>query len=370
MLNDFDAIDGFERFMSYAREITPKSRLLTFGRGSRQVPGFFERYLFDAIVTSGDYEAGVAGYVDYLQGGEKPAGVWLHENGYAPVPQGPFLDAEDWVLPDVGEVPYEAYDRLYANDLAKFCGIPARRELVVPVARGCPVGCAFCDVPSQQGLKERRLKVETVIRYVEECLAQHPFEYVSFYAPTFTLKRNWVLRLCSAIRDELPSLKWKCVTTLAHLDDDLVKEMGSAGCVRVSVGVETFDHGAAKHLPRIKQDADTSLHRIADACAKAGIEINCFVMIGMPDESIEVAARTINTLIDRGFEVRPTVFTPYEHMNPDMSVKDFSGFNRQLLLHGVWTPAERSAAYDLLYANPHDKPTSVAERIPERRLAT
>ena len=369
VLNDFDAIDGFERFVSYAREISPDARLLTFGRGSKQVPGLFERYGFDAIVTSGDYEAGAAGYISFLRGSARPNGVSLRDDGYSAAPPGRFLEAADWALPEIDEIPYEAYDRLYANDLAKFCGIPARRELVVPVARGCPVGCKFCDVPSQQGLKERRVDVETVIRYIESCLARQPFEYVSFYAPTFTLKRSWVLELCGAMQERLPSLRWKCVTTLAHLDHDLLRAMGRAGCVRVGIGIETFGDGAAKLLPKLKRGAASMLDHIADVCTKVGIEINCFLMVGMPDERIKDAARTVNALIARGFRVRPTVFTPYGLMSDALEAKGFAEFNRQLLLHGSWTTEERAAAYDVLYANAQDKPTQVVERIPKRRPA-
>jgi anaerobic magnesium-protoporphyrin IX monomethyl ester cyclase len=368
MLNDFDAIDGFERFVGYVRSISPMSRLVTFGRGSRQVPGFFKRYEFDAIVSSGDHETGVAGYIDYLRGVGRPVGVLLRDHGYSPVPPGALLDPEEWALPEIGEIPYESYDRLYSNDLSKFCGVPGRRELVVPLARGCPVGCEFCDVPAQQGLKERRMTVETTIRYIEECFKQHPFEYVSFYAPTFTLKRSWVLQLCSAIRARLPSLKWKCVTTLAHLDNDLIQELGHSGCVRVSVGVESFGHNVANQLPKLKRDADKRLSLIADDCARARIEINCFVMIGMDGESIASAAETVNTLIDRGFRVRPTVFTPYQDMSEHMSVSDYSSFNRQLLRSGIWTPEECLEAYDLLYANSRDKATLVATRISTKRL--
>lgn len=369
MLNDFDAVDGFGRFVDYARAISPHSRLVTFGRGSRQIPNFFARYEFDAIVSSGDYEAGVAAYFDYLHGAARPAGVLLRDYKYSPVGPGELLDAEEWVLPEVREIPYECYDRLYANDLAKFCGVPGRRELVVPVARGCPVGCAFCDVPTQQGLKERRLSVETTIRYIEECFEQHPFEYVSFYAPTFTLKRNWVLQLCSVIGTRLPSLKWKCVTTLAHLDDTLIEAMGRAGCVRISVGVETFGQEVAKQLPKLKRDADRRLRSLADACARASIEINCFVMVGMEGERIDATTETINTLIDRGFRVRPTVYTRYDDMTADMTISDYSSFNRQLLGSGSWTPEERAEAYELLYANAHDKATSVAARIDTKRPA-
>src|SRR5205823_493943 len=125
-----------------------------------------------------------------------------------------WLSPTEWVLPDVREIPYLHYEILYRDDRNKFCGIPQRRELVVPVARGCPVGCDFCDVPSMQGLRERRISVERTVRYIRDCFAEHPFEYVAFYAPTFTLSKSWVHELCDALIAEQRPYPWKCATTM------------------------------------------------------------------------------------------------------------------------------------------------------------
>ena len=98
-------------------------------------------------------------------------------------------------MADVNEIPYQAYNNMYKNDLNKFCGIPHRQELVVPAVKGCPVGCAFCDVPFMQGKKERRMPVDDVVAYIEDAFNKQPFEYFTFYAPTFTLNYDWVNEL-------------------------------------------------------------------------------------------------------------------------------------------------------------------------------
>ena len=57
VMNDLDGIDGIARSV-LRREHCPDARTVTFGRLSGMQPGFFERYPFDAVVTSGDYEPG------------------------------------------------------------------------------------------------------------------------------------------------------------------------------------------------------------------------------------------------------------------------------------------------------------------------
>jgi anaerobic magnesium-protoporphyrin IX monomethyl ester cyclase len=287
VMNDFDAIDGFERFIEYSRELSPHTKLITFGRASKQVPELFEKLGFDAVGSGGDYEISVSSYLLYLRESTSLKGVriCIGKGKYRGGEPGQFLPSESWVLPDISEIPYDAYTQLYENDLNKFCGIPQRKELVVPIARGCPVGCQFCDVPRQQGQLERRLSVERTVAYIQNCYRLYPFEYVSFYAPTFTLRKDWVLKLCDKLHKKHLSVSWKCVTTIHHLDRDLIRTMADAGCVRISIGVETTHIGVAQRfLPQIKHHDQQRFKNVASWCTDVGIELNCFLMLGIPGE--------------------------------------------------------------------------------------
>ncbi len=367
VFNDFDAIDGIERFLHYCRELQPQARLLTFGRASRLRPQLFTGLLFDAIAWSGDYEDAVGSYVDHLVDGLPTRGVMLRtgpetfEKG-AP---GAFLPAPRWSLPDVREIPYDAYERLYSDDLDKFCGIPDRRELVVPLARGCPVGCAFCDVPKQQGSADRRLSVQRTLDYIESSLSHRPFDYVSFYAPTFTLRRRWVEEFCEATRDRLPALRWKCVTTLGHLNEGLLRTMAEAGCVRVSVGLETTHLPTAReHLPGAKAATLGRFEEVSEWCLRADIELNCFVMLGMLGEPLAHARTALDQALEAGHRVRPTLYTDYQALPVEGPVNALATANRQLLQPG--SPlglSHRRELYQLLHRTPGDRRTRVSERI-------
>jgi radical SAM superfamily enzyme YgiQ (UPF0313 family) len=364
MHNDFDGIDGFERFIYYARRLCPGAKLVTFGRLSSLVPALFHRFELDAIVDSGDFEAGVEDAIRHLAHGDDPAGVRLRSRGFAaPARDGRRLAAEDWVLPDVAEIPYAAYGKMYLEDRDKFCGIPGRQELVVPVARGCTVGCAYCDVPAIQGSRERRLSVDRTVRYIRDAFAAAPFEYVSFYAPTFTLNRRWVVELCDALEpDRVP---WKCVTTLAHLAEPLVARMGRAGCVRISVGLETLAGGGARSLPIIKQDVEAQLRAVAGWCRAAGIELNCFVILGLPGDSPEGVDYTIRVVTALGARVRPTIYTDYQKITAAMAPFEVAQFNRQLLTPDE-LPEEVAAGYHRTFFGRKDARTEVSARIPAR----
>lgn len=340
LVNDFDVVEGIRRAADYTRALSPAAGLVTVGRLSYQNGGFFQSLDLDAVAVGGDYEAAVREALDWFARGrpEDPdlAGVAVRTaSGWvAPKRPGAVLPADEWVLPDVREIPYLHYENLYANDQNKFCGIPQRRELVVPAARGCPVGCDFCDVPAMQGLRERRLPVPRVMDYIRRCFAEHPFEYVAFYAPTFTLSRPWTIELCDAMAAEPRRYQWKCATTMHHLDEELVERMARAGCVRISVGVETFEPGAEAGLPRIKRDARRRFDELVRWCQQSGVELNCFVIVALPGTTPDGARHTIELINSAGARARPTLYTPYHLMRPEMTEREMSGFNRHTFVPG------------------------------------
>ncbi|MGW1835147.1 B12-binding domain-containing radical SAM protein [Streptomyces sp. BBFR2] len=370
--NDLDGVDGLTRFLSYARHLAPSARVVTFGRLSGMRPELFTRFDVDAIVGPGDYEPAIGAYARAVHAGRvEPGGVpgvWLRTDGewHEPATRGEVLSDADWVMPDVSEIPYHAYDWLYRDDQNKFCGIPGRRELVVPAARGCPVGCAYCEVPVVFGKPDRRASVARVVRYIEESFAALPFEYVAFYAPTFTLNRAWTVQLCEELIARGARYPWKCATTVHHLDEELLTLMGRSGCVRVSVGVETLAESGHAALPRLKRKGEDTLEQLARWCESSGVELNCFVIVGLPGTTAEDAEAAIARVRALGGRVRPTMYSPHELLHPDMTPDAISLHNRQILPEGALPGAEeRRRAYDIVFGHER-RTTRVGEAVPQR----
>jgi anaerobic magnesium-protoporphyrin IX monomethyl ester cyclase len=367
--NDFDAVDTFARTVRYIRTLSPRTRIGTFGRLSDLLPEFFHRFHLDFVAGKGDHEmfaadvvAAIAGAIeatDHMWSRDE-SGTWL-----PPVPTARYLTVDELPLPDVRQLPYPAYDVMYADDTARFCGIPQRRELIVPVARGCPVGCEFCDVPGREGLNERRISVERVIDYIVRSREYVDFEYVSMYAPTFTLNRKWVHDFCRSYQQLPQRLPWKCTTTIHHMNDELAAAMGAAGCIRISVGLETLEPEAQEHLPYAKHIERERFTRFAESCQRNGIEVNCFVILGLPGTTLAGVKHTREVAESVGARVRPTVYTDFSAMRADMSVDEISTFNRQLLRDDL-PEAEALGLYQVLF-DPKARPTEVMERIPQRR---
>jgi anaerobic magnesium-protoporphyrin IX monomethyl ester cyclase len=332
-MNDFGEVAAVGEFIERTRALLPRARLVTFGRLSAKIPGYFERYALDGIVVSGDYESGLLTFVRWVRDPARPRpGVAALVGGGWRPPDGPgaLLPVDEWALPDVSEIPYDAYDRLYARAQNRFCGLPGERELVVPVARGCPIGCGFCEIWRREGRRERRLPVARVVDYILASFDRARFDYVAMYAPTFTLQRRWVLDLCDALERCGRRIRWKCTTTLDHLDEELLTRMAASGCARVSVGVETLEPDAQATLPAAKRSGDARLGAVAAWCRRLGVELSCFVILGLPGATVEGTAATADRVRALGARLRPMFYAAYDEMDATMDEREIARFDRQL----------------------------------------
>jgi radical SAM superfamily enzyme YgiQ (UPF0313 family) len=364
--NEFGEISAAANLSEFARRLLPSARQVTFGRLSYQEWTVFKRFDLDGIASSGDYETSVLDFVRWSRTADSiPAGVAVKgDDAWRQPGVGRYLESAEWIFPDITEIPYDAYDRLYADDGNKFCGVPDRRELVVPVARGCPINCSFCEVPRQQGNRERRSTVDEVVEYIEKSFRDRHFDYIAFYAPTFTLNRKWVLQLCEVLESKDFKYPWKCATTLSHLDDELVSAMGRSGCIRISVGLETLDARAKEtNLPVAKRRTEEDLAAVAGACSRANIELNCFVIVGLPQDRPEGVRHTIQVVEGLGARVRPTLYTPYHEIREDMDINEIASFDR-MNLPSIELSADQAAEMYRLAFGIGLKTTTVMENIP------
>ena len=97
------------------------------------------------------------------------------------------------------------------------------------------------------------------------------------------------------------------------------------------------------------------------------VELNCFVILGLPGDSPGGVAHTIERVISSGARVRPTVYTPYQNLTPDIGEFELSTYNRQLFVDGEVTDDVAQFYYGLCYGNVSDQPTRVMEKITRLR---
>lgn len=203
--------------------------------------------------------------------------------------------------PDEGldRLPFMAYDLLPMDRYTISYLDGPMHEHVIPgirirTTRDCPYACPFCIIGTGPGRGyDRRMKFQAAGRAADEI--QHVVETyglrgVYFWDETFTIDKARTLALCDELIKRDLDLAWRCLTRIDCLDAEMADRMAEAGCRTIEFGVEAGDprHRKLQH----KNFPDDVVIRAVSDARRAGIRVNCDMMVGMPWETREGLDRT------------------------------------------------------------------------------
>ena len=156
-------------------------------------------------------------------------------------------------------------------------------------SRGCPFGCSYCTTANT---KTRQRSVENVYSEIEGVVSDLNPGFIAFVDNVFTLEEEFVSDLCGRIEAGMPELRWSCATRADSLDERLIQVMHSAGCERISFGVES---GVERiRLGLGKKITNKQYEKVFSACRKAGIKTSAYFMLGNPGEKKGDMDDTVN----------------------------------------------------------------------------
>lgn len=155
--------------------------------------------------------------------------------------------------------------------------------------RGCPYKCIFCE----QGNKTYRERpVKDVIGEIEECYHKHFIREIDVFDPSFTTKKSRTIEICKKIKEIKIDLDWAIRTRADKMDEEMLKELASAGCKRIYYGIESGDETILKTIK--KTTNLNQIKKIIKLTKQEGIDVFGYFMIGHPGETKTTIARTIS----------------------------------------------------------------------------
>lgn len=190
------------------------------------------------------------------------------------------------------ELPFPAR-HLLKNDRYRIPGMEGP-VTTVKSSRGCPLDCAFCGYTLSQGLRFRLRGADDVAAELEEIVTRFGIRNVVFRDPIFSMRKDRVAALCDRILEKKLNIKWQCETAVMWLDRALLEKMAAAGCVHISLGVESADPEIQKKYCGNKLKNHDHAQKVFDACREFHIETRAFCMIGFPGETPEQVESTIS----------------------------------------------------------------------------
>ena len=164
-------------------------------------------------------------------------------------------------------------------------------------SRGCPYLCTFCfnrDFNQMYHGKMKMLRHHSPERAVEEMQAvrsRYPLKRIFINDDIFILDQDWLEKFLPLYKRDI-GLPFACNVRANLVDEEKVKLLKDAGCFMVSFGVESGDSEIRKTILK-KNITDEQIRKSAELFRRYGIKMKTFNIMGLPDETIEKALKTI-----------------------------------------------------------------------------
>jgi radical SAM superfamily enzyme YgiQ (UPF0313 family) len=208
---------------------------------------------------------------------------------------------------DLDHLPYPARE---LTRIEKYYSILAKHNPITTMftSRGCPYRCLFCDRPIM-GRRFRSHSASCVVDEMEACVKMGIREFF-IYDDTFNVNRKRVFEICGEIKQRKLKITFDIRARADRMDEEMLKELSSAGCDRIHYGVES---GNEEVLETLQKDLDLDqVRQVFKDTRKQGMKTLAYFMIGNPGETREMALKTIRFAkeLDPDF-VHFSVLTPF-----------------------------------------------------------
>ncbi len=161
----------------------------------------------------------------------------------------------------------------------------------IVTSRGCPAGCTYCikHVSYQFGA---RLRSPELLMEEMWLLKKQGIHNIHMYADLFTINRDQVMELCRLMVEENINIGWTCNSRVDYVDEEMLDQMGKAGCRLISWGIESGNEQILRHARKgaYPDKAEKALRW----AKKAGIMNWGYFIIGLPGETEATIRETID----------------------------------------------------------------------------
>jgi anaerobic magnesium-protoporphyrin IX monomethyl ester cyclase len=215
-------------------------------------------------------------------------------------------------IPDLDTLPFPAYDKLkgfprhYHLPLFSYINTPGATMVT---SRGCVYQCSYCDRSVfKKGFRyNSALYIYEHMRYLK---TRFGIRHINIYDDLFTLDRKRIVELCEKLTRHPLDIHFNCAVRVGHADNDLLNMLKEAGCLMVSLGIESADPGLLKI-----HKSGVSLEEVRETVARiqqAGLRSKGLFMMGLPGETEESIRKTSDFIISLGLDdMNMAKFTPF-----------------------------------------------------------
>lgn len=215
-------------------------------------------------------------------------------------------------LIELDALPFPAYEKLagfpgqYHLPLFSYVRTPGATMIT---SRGCPYQCSYCDRSVfQRGYRAN--SPEYIYEHIKYLRQRFAVRHINIYDDLFTLNRSRIEALSTMLVTRPLGIQFNCAVRVGHTDDELLGLLRAAGCLMVSLGIESGDPALLDvHKPGVY------LNEVRDTVARiqqAGLRVKGLFMMGLPGETVASIQKTSDLALSLGLDdMNMTKFTPF-----------------------------------------------------------
>jgi radical SAM superfamily enzyme YgiQ (UPF0313 family) len=286
---DFNAA---KKVVSIVREICPNARIVVGGVHPTVAPE--EVMALDDIdhVVVGEGEISFVNLLEDIEAGRKTERIIMG------------------VTPNLDDLPFDDRELFDYQTSIKFTNFPGffKPPMVTIVAsRGCPFNCTFCapHAKTMFGPKVRYRSVAHVIEEIEQLYDRYKFRSLAFFDYSLFLNKNWMHEFCDKFeKTKIKTQIWaNCRADFITSNEEGIKRMSKIGLRMIAIGMES---GSQRILDFMKKGTTVKQNiKAAEICKKNGIAVRGLFMLGIPTETREDVAQTLNLIK----QIKPDVYS-------------------------------------------------------------
>ncbi len=187
-------------------------------------------------------------------------------------------------------------------------------------SRGCPFDCSFCFIHQFRDMYRRKgkgLRLRTpqlVVDDIKETHQKYGIKQVMFVDSTFNLNKKWLMEFCELFAEQTDLIM--TVNIRADImDDEIMQVLAKARCNPARFAIETGSEEMRNGILE-KQLTNEQIRNTVQLFKKYDVSFITYNMMGMPNETLEMAWETIKM----NQEINPDVvsmelFMPYPNLN-------------------------------------------------------
>jgi anaerobic magnesium-protoporphyrin IX monomethyl ester cyclase len=216
------------------------------------------------------------------------------------------------LIRELDSLPLPAYEKLegfprgYRLPLFSYIRTPGT---AISTSRGCVYQCSYCDRSVfKRGFRSN--SAEYTYEHLKYLRKRFGIRHANIYDDLFTVNRRRIVALCHKLAADPLGVQFNCAVRIGHTDDELLRMLKEAGCLMVSVGVESGD---PKQLERLKTGVSLDMVRHTVARIKAhGLRVKGLFMMGVVGDTEGSIRRTSDFVIELGLDdMNMSKFTPF-----------------------------------------------------------